>query len=236
MSKHVKAGQTFNIVGTLAAGETLIGLAGHPGAVIGTGKAPTNDGSIILYGSSKPEATGATLRDTGVLTNAGVISVGGGAYSSHAALLDVVRVLNNTGAVDALAGMGGAGGQVRIESAGALTNTGTLMLDSGTISGSGGATLTDAGMLTNAAGGIIDIDAETDYEPGGAATLTVSGVLQNSGMLTVGSTEGSLGNKDGHALLADSGTLTNSGVSTVMRDLADCCWMPECSTTAALFC
>ncbi len=236
---RVGHGQTYVLTGTLAAGSTLVGLSGDPGALIAVSGSAENRG-VTLKGGAAAHKQGVTLSDSGVLTNAGTIGVGGGTNSSHAALLLVGGTLSTSGMLVGQAGSDGAGGQILVGGSGVLRNTGTLTLAAGVAAGSAGATLVDMGVLVNRAGGVIDVagssgqayplngggasivvtDSFTNdgtlvlYDAigngaAGAATLAVAGTMQNSGSVLVGSYQPFY--DPAAALLAVSGSLINSG-------------------------
>jgi hypothetical protein len=96
-TEWVKHGQTFSLAGTLGANGTLVGLTGNPGALIEVLGYAENKGDIQLNGARAPHKHGATLSDTGTLTNAGTLRVGGGYNSAHGALLGIEGTLTNTG-------------------------------------------------------------------------------------------------------------------------------------------
>jgi hypothetical protein len=96
-TERVKHGQTFSLAGTLGANGTLVGLTGNPGALIEVLGYAENKGDIQLNGARAPHKHGATLSDTGTLTNAGTLRVGGGYNSAHGALLGIEGTLTNTG-------------------------------------------------------------------------------------------------------------------------------------------
>ena len=181
MTRTVAAGQTFGLHGTLSAGHTLIADSGIPaypdGALIAVHGTASNQGTIHLLAGpgyrNLDGATGATLRVTGLLTNAALIEAAGG-----------TDAVGRRGAV--------SGAAVEIAHTGSITNTGTILLDgAGTRYGfhhdgaTSGALLRDNGALTN--DGNLSIRGSYVGGNDSSATVVVAGVLTNAGVIEVGS-------------------------------------------------
>ena len=209
---RVKHGETFTLSGRLAAGDTLIGLTGSPGALIEVSGTARNLGTIELYGASLPHKQGATLNVTGVLANKGCVLVGGASNATHAALLQIAGTLSNTATLTAEAGTDGAGGRIVLQGSARLNNSGTITLAAGATAGSSGATLTDTGVLINGVAGVIDVGGADGAGSGGV--LDVSGTLTNNGVLNL-YTGQQVFDTIGGGTLAVAGLLQNAGVVTV---------------------
>ena len=233
----VDAGETSILVGVLAAGDVLVGLAGNTGepdgAVLAVRTSAINDGTIALAaGPSMAGAYGlggAALRNSGTLTNNGLIALGGGAYSaagggpvSGARLLNDGTLINAGAVVVGGATDGGAGTQTGtgaiLRDNGVLTNTGTLSV-AGETGGAGGAaggaaagTVVVAGTLDNSGKVELRGGTQPDFRGSTAAgsmlKVLATGTLANSGVLRIGASEGV--SAAGGTLL-DRGVLVNTG-------------------------
>jgi fibronectin-binding autotransporter adhesin len=227
MNRNVAPDQTLTTHGTLAAGSYLLGEAGTAaepfGAVIiATGHA-SNFGIINLYGSAILDSSfggsGATLLAEGVLTNAGIVTVGGANdFIDASALLSITNDVTNTGEILLQNGAlgfhyyaGGPGGQ--LTDSGTLTNTGTVLLEGGIGYNANGSTASISGLLNNA--GTVTVQQAAEL------SIATSGVLTNSADLTIdgGTLEfyggppygSSTGTLDVNGTLANSGLLTLGG-------------------------
>jgi fibronectin-binding autotransporter adhesin len=238
-------GATLSVTGTLA-NNGLISLAGgQQGIDFATGEIGaqlintgvlTNTGTIQVGAAGyittdvSNYGTGAVLRDSGSMTNSGLVRVfgdytGSGYYGQQGpGTLLVSGMLTNTGSIDVTRGTftlnsatynfsSDQGGQLQVATTGTLTNAGLVTVDAG--ENSGAAALSISGTFNNS-GQLIDAGATTSYFYNGIGAnirINTGGVLSNSGVIVVGGASGvtSYYDTNAGANLTDNGTLTNSG-------------------------
>jgi hypothetical protein len=218
------------------------------GAMLSNSGTFRNYGSLLLEGSSytvgsQPALSAAQFIDSGVLTNAGDIVVGGAItgsiYYSNAgfgATLSVDGVLVNAGSI--LVG-GGAGSSGRyfnsgygglLVNSGTLSNAGVIELAAGAPSyygGGGAGTLVSSLLLTNTGTILVDGAKATGLlAAGDSGYLDLNGPYQsvalNAGLMSIGGGGGSrygFGSAAG-GVLNDSASLTNTGTILIGGGLA----------------
>jgi fibronectin-binding autotransporter adhesin len=179
-----------------------------------------NAGTLTLVRAAGGRDDSSTLTDAGVLTNDGVVAIGGGNLTNPASgtALIVTGAVNNNSTIDVYGCLGGGfyhfygsytSGVGILDVSGSLDNSGVIRLSDGnsqsySYPGSVGH-LIDSGVMTNT--GTIDA-AAGDFSfaaPMTGGLIQVSGTLNNPGHIVLAS-----GNGDG-AQLVDSGVVTNNG-------------------------
>jgi hypothetical protein len=188
----------------------------------------TNSGRVLVNdrsntGSYNFGGSGATLNDSGVLSNTGSLVVYGGTVSSYdvqqpgGLLLDSAMLTNEARGVITLTGgatgYAGAGGAT-FDVSGVLDNYGLTQIGAG---GAEGAVLNDTGLVRNH--GTIALQGNSLVAAG---VLTDSGRLINNGLITIAAGSGAEANQgltvtaggtlNNAGTIAGSGTLVNDGI------------------------